>query len=45
VSVPDAQIGKGKVRVKLSFASWKDGKVEDATLEAPIVDLSDKLKQ
>jgi hypothetical protein len=45
VSVPDAEIGKGKVRVKLSFASWKDGKVEDATLEVPIVDLSDKYKE
>ena len=30
------EVGKGKVKVTLSFADWKDGKVAPATFELPL---------
>jgi hypothetical protein len=35
VRVPEA-VGKGNVRISLSFEDWKDGKVAPATLDIPV---------
>jgi hypothetical protein len=37
VRVPD-EAGKGKAKVTLSFANWKEGYVTPATFEVPIVE-------
>jgi hypothetical protein len=34
VRVPEA-VGEGRVKVSLSFAEWKEGKVAPATFELP----------
>ena len=36
------EVGKGKVKVTLSFADWKDGKVAPATYELPLDDSAAK---
>ena len=35
--VPE-EAGKGKAKVTVSFADWKEGRVSAATFEVPIVD-------
>jgi hypothetical protein len=37
VRVPE-EAGKGKAKVTLSFAAWKEGKVAPGTFEVPIAD-------
>ena len=41
VRVPDQAV-KGKAKVTLSFADWKDGKVTPSTFEVPIAEAVEK---
>jgi hypothetical protein len=43
VRVPE-EAGKGKARVTLSFADWKEGHVAPATFEVPVVDSEPKVR-
>jgi hypothetical protein len=38
-------VGEGKVKVSLSFAEWKDGKVAPARFEIPVFDPQAKAKK
>jgi hypothetical protein len=44
VRVPE-EAGRGKVKVTLSFSSWKEGKVADATYEVDLADESTERDQ
>jgi hypothetical protein len=44
VRVADA-VREGKVKVSLSFAEWKDGKVAPASFEIPVFDPEAKGKK